>query len=243
MTSLEEPTRWTDMDELPESLLSDLSTYRDHGPSEAQVSRMLEALAEPARSGRAAEIARSSDTRLWKWGGAIVTAALVGLISWNALFGSPAETPTPTRTEVPPQAAPARPPRMPTIVEPNPNAPTTVVEPTKAEEIASQGTVKQRTRIQGSAKPNSDPAAELSILTRARRLLASAPEQSLALTEEHRSHYPKGVFAEERELLAVEALVKLARPADAQTRGRVFLRTHPGSAHGERVRVLLEPSP
>ena len=238
MASLEEPTRWSDAGELPDALLRDLSTYRDHGPSEVQVTRMLEALAEPVHGG-AVGAQGGTKLGLWKWGSAIVAVALLGLMTWNVLRDAPTESPAATHSEIPVQAAPEAPP----IAAPSPDAPAMATAPTTAEETVSPPPAPQRVRVQASSKPKSDPAAELTILTRARRLLVTAPAQSLALTEEHRTQYPKGAFAEERELLAVEALVKLARPADAQTRGRAFLRAHPGSAHAERVRILVEPSP
>jgi len=84
-----------------------------------------------------------------------------------------------------------------------------------------------------------DPLAELALLTRARRVLLSTPERTLALTEEHRRLYAHGAFAEERELLAIEALIRLGEQAAAKRRGETFLRDHPGSAHVVRVRDLL----
>jgi hypothetical protein len=243
MASLEEPTRWSDAGELPETWLGDLSTYRDQGPSEAQVSRMLEALAEPARTDDGAEGALSTKVSPWKWCGAIVAAAFIGLGLWGTLSGSPSEPPASAPTVVTPKATAVTPSSAPTRVEAASEVPASTVESRTMEDRAPHRPVPQRTHVHASGKSNSDPAAELGILTRARRLLASAPEQSLALTDAHRSHYPRGAFAEERELLAIEALVKLSRSAEAQTRGRAFLRVHPGSAHSERVRLLLEPSP
>jgi hypothetical protein len=240
MASVEEPTRWTDAGRLPEPLRDDLSAYRDLGPSEAQISRMLEALAEPARDGGAIKVSRHPKIAAWKWGGAIVAAAVLGLMGWASLFYPRVEQPTSRPTEAHSHAAPS--PNVPSVVESIPPTPAAVRVPAPAADVAAVRPAR-RTRGDRSSGPSSDPAAELSILGRARRLLASAPEQSLSLTEEHRSHYPRGAFVEERELLAIEALVKLARTMEARTRGGAFLRAHPGSAHGERVRLLLEPNP
>jgi hypothetical protein len=83
--------------------------------------------------------------------------------------------------------------------------------------------------------------AELALLTRARRVLLIEPARSLALADEHARGYPHGVFAEEREVLAVEALIRSSQLRKGKERGDRFLHTHPQSAHGVRMRELLRP--
>jgi hypothetical protein len=84
------------------------------------------------------------------------------------------------------------------------------------------------------------PAAadEVSLLVRARRLLHSQPERALALTALHSEAHPHGVFAEERELLAIEAETQLGRHELADRRIARFLATFPSSAHRNRVLAL-----
>jgi hypothetical protein len=79
---------------------------------------------------------------------------------------------------------------------------------------------------------------EVSLLVRARRLLHSQPERALALTARHADAHPRGVFAEERELLAIEAESLLGRRELADRRIARFLATFPGSAHRSRVVAL-----
>lgn len=94
---------------------------------------------------------------------------------------------------------------------------------------------------QRSAHPlAADPIAELALLERARRVMAKDPRRALQLTQEHRRHYLSGQLAEERELLAIEALVKLGDTAQAQRRARAFERTHPNSVHIRRLGVILQ---
>ena len=85
----------------------------------------------------------------------------------------------------------------------------------------------------------SDPAAELALLSRARRVLTSSPARTLALTTEHAQTYPRGVFAEEREVLAIEALVRAGQTEQAKARATAFTKAHPRSAHLERIGVIL----
>lgn len=84
-----------------------------------------------------------------------------------------------------------------------------------------------------------DPVAELTLLTRARRVLLTEPARTLSLVEEHAQHYPQGLFAEEREVLGVEALLRAKHTTEAAVRAQRFLREHSGSAHAVRMRELL----
>jgi hypothetical protein len=88
----------------------------------------------------------------------------------------------------------------------------------------------------------SDPARELALLTRAKRLLASDPAHALALAEQHAQLYPRGAFAEEREVIAIEALMRAEAREAARARAQAFRASYPRSTHLDRVRVvLLEP--
>jgi hypothetical protein len=84
-----------------------------------------------------------------------------------------------------------------------------------------------------------DPRAELSLLTPARQLLATHPLRSLALAEEHAQRFAHGAFAEERDFLRMEALLRLDRRSEAESAARVFRRQHPQSTHLERIDALL----
>lgn len=90
-----------------------------------------------------------------------------------------------------------------------------------------------------AAQPQQDLAYELRLLDAAKRLLASAPARSLALTERHARLFPAGQLAQERELLAIETLLRLGDRVRAEARGQAFLTQHPGSSHAPRVRALL----
>jgi hypothetical protein len=86
----------------------------------------------------------------------------------------------------------------------------------------------------------SGPEAELDLVQRAQAALEHRPAATLALTEQHAQTYPRGIFAQEREVLAIEALLKLARRPAALARAEEFLARYPTSPHARRVRPLLE---
>lgn len=128
--------------------------------------------------------------------------------------------PQEAQAEEPAQAQPLRTPRSLGARRRSPAASTTVVasEPVRA----------------------AHPADELALLMRARRVLLNEPARSLALADEHARDYPRGTFVEEREVLAVEALLRLGEAQQALRRGSAFLRAHPGSAHRVRILELLQ---
>lgn len=88
-----------------------------------------------------------------------------------------------------------------------------------------------------------DPEAELALLGRAQVLLDSDPGGALGVLGEHARAYSRGVFIEEREVLALEAESKLGHKALARARAERFIERFPRSAHARRVRTLLEPAP
>jgi hypothetical protein len=63
------------------------------------------------------------------------------------------------------------------------------------------------------------------------RANAARGEPALALTqtEQHRQQFPHGRLTEEREALAIRALLSLGRTADAQARAQAFRATYPNS--------------
>jgi hypothetical protein len=60
------------------------------------------------------------------------------------------------------------------------------------------------------------------------------------MTNEHAKAYPNGALAQEREVIAIEALVKLGRRDEAAKRATGFHKSFPQSSHGERVDRLIK---
>jgi hypothetical protein len=83
-------------------------------------------------------------------------------------------------------------------------------------------------------------AEEAALLERARGALASSPGEALARTEEHAARFPSGKLGMERELVAIDALRRLGRRAEARTRAESLLERAHGGLYEPRLRQLLD---
>ncbi|WP_437819433.1 hypothetical protein [Sorangium sp. So ce1078] len=81
--------------------------------------------------------------------------------------------------------------------------------------------------------------AEATLLWRARSALARDPASALALTAEHARLFPAGTMAEEREVLAILAMARLDRGAEARARASELLRRRPDSVHRGQIEDAL----
>lgn len=85
---------------------------------------------------------------------------------------------------------------------------------------------------------------EASLLARAHdELLRGAPADALGTATEHARAYPRGMLSQEREVIAIEALVALGRRDEARRRAAAFHRSYPGSSHADRVDRLAGDPP
>lgn len=67
-------------------------------------------------------------------------------------------------------------------------------------------------------------------------------EGALASAQTHASRFPSGTLAQEREVIAIEALVRLGRVPEARERAEAFGARYPTSSHLVRLQGLLHPS-
>jgi hypothetical protein len=88
-----------------------------------------------------------------------------------------------------------------------------------------------------------DPAAELALLEQAQLAIDRDPARALALAERHRARFARGQFAQEREMLAIDALLRLKRVPEARRRAAAFERANPNSSHLPRLRDRLQAAP
>ena len=72
---------------------------------------------------------------------------------------------------------------------------------------------------------------EVDFLRRAQAALASSPSEALKMANNHPSVYPRGVLAQEREVIAIDALARLGRRREAALRAEAFRSAFPRSAH------------
>jgi hypothetical protein len=225
---MKELTRWSD--DAPADYASAKRAHAELGPDAAQLSRMLARLsntvdAEDADAQTSAPSAAPYGlaSKAWRW--LFPVLALLGAGVW--LLPATDTAPKPARLPVLPSSPPAS-------TAAAPAAPA-------AERDAPIPTVKSAPRKSREGPPTApNPVAELALLERARRILAADPARTLALTDEHRRSFRPGLFAEERELLAIEALVKLKQQAGAAQRARAFSRSHPNSVHARRLQLILQ---
>lgn len=90
-------------------------------------------------------------------------------------------------------------------------------------------------------KPSADTLAEENaLIDPVRAKLESDPSAVLAATDAHQKKFPGGQLAADREYLAVRALKKLGREAEAKARGEAFLARFPTSPYASYVRKLIE---
>ncbi len=101
---------------------------------------------------------------------------------------------------------------------------------------------RERAQEQASApEPASPhpPTDEISLVRAARRALAREPEHALRLVERHRREFADGILAEEREVLAVEALAALGRRVEAEQRAHQFRAQWGQSPYRARIDAAL----
>jgi hypothetical protein len=135
---------------------------------------------------------------------------------------------------VPPSAGSPSQPSAPVEVSPTPGSAEAAPAPASVEASSSPA----------PAARNAAPAAaesEASFLERARATLATNPTRALALANLHRSRYPSGVLAQEREVIAIEALKRLGRADEAARRSGDFKSRYPGSAYGRKLDAGTSP--
>ena len=94
-----------------------------------------------------------------------------------------------------------------------------------------------------SALGATNTLAELTLLAHARRALLAQPERSLELAEQHAREFPNGTLCEEREVLAIESLLKLGLSDRARQRALLFEQRFPSSAHRAHLaRLIARPA-
>lgn len=124
----------------------------------------------------------------------------------------------------------------------NANANAREVATVAAEDLPSAPPVAQpssRAVRDGARDKTAVGSEEIGLLARAHDALRSKPAESLALCTEHEQKFPSGNFAQEREAVAIEALVYLGRTHDAEQRYARFEQRYPSSSHKIHLQSLL----
>jgi hypothetical protein len=182
----------------------------------------------------------------WLVGGLALGAGLSGLAYSVVSPNGPAPREQPAATVVlrsAPQDARAPQPEAPALVPEVPLALPSAQRSLEMRGSESQTPVAREPAASETQHSPATPAAasesELSLLKRARD---ADPTQALALTAEHARRFPAGVLEQEREVIAIDALLRLGRGDAAAQRAKRFQTHFPGSAHARRLSALFESS-
>jgi hypothetical protein len=129
-----------------------------------------------------------------------------------------------------------------TSLRPEPTVPAAPARPSSGAAPSAEPDVALRT---SSARPKPSPSlvaegpTELELLREAQRLQASEPAAALAVVARHLRLFPSGILAQEREVVAINALMRLGQREAARARAAAFLRQYPGSVHAQRIQELV----
>jgi hypothetical protein len=170
----------------------------------------------PASSGAAGLTGWIRRHPWWAVGGALALGVGGGAASGGRSRVEVVTVERPVATPAPVSRSPAS-----AWVEVPPSAPSSRPNPQSRPPVASESPVDTS---------GQHLAAESAILDVARAALARGePDQALVAVERHTSSFPRGVLREEREALAVKALVLAGRGEEARARAAAFRTRYPES--------------
>jgi hypothetical protein len=165
-------------------------------------------------------------------GGAVVVAGALALVGTQRAAVPQVDSRAPSAPSVAPLVAPA--PIPPAVAE----APARDEE--KRASQASAASAARTTPAESASASEDALAGEAKLLNQAHAVMATDPQKALAIAGEHAKRYPRGQLAAERELILVQALVKLGRVREAEARGRALRKSTPSSIYGERLDTILK---
>lgn len=236
--------RWVDDPAASEALKLALREQGEEGPTPAQRALLFEQLAGRLEGAPHEASVPPLGRPLRKLVLGSVGIVLLGSVAWWTVRTPSVSAPLPAPLSVR-AGAPAAPAHVDQLVPPKPTPQERPPAPPAPGLDQVRPAVRprpKRTIEAAPVAPRVDPALELSLLTSARRALLDQPQRALALTAEHERDYAQGLLAEEREVIAIEALLKLSRRSDAVRRAQRFVVRFPGSAQRVRLEQLLGPA-
>jgi hypothetical protein len=159
----------------------------------------------------------------WVGGGALLLAGAITLVA-RGRNHTPQTPPNPPAPVV-----------VPALPLPDPAAPvdTTTLPGSKP------APPSRSTPAEAASAPEDALAGEARLLQQAHDAMTSDPRKALAIAHEHAKRYPSGQLAAERELIMVQALMKLGRVHEAEARGRALRKSAPNSIYGDRLDAIL----
>ena len=216
----------------------------------ALATRLPQAVVVGAAAGTAggalAKVATSKAIALGVLAKSVLAIAVVGSVAavgvtrpWKSLReGAPpvvASTREVSQAAAPPPIAraPVTPADLPVAVDEAPSPPPPRAPAPRARSLPSASAPSPSSPV----PPETTLQTESASLLRGRQLLRSGDcEGALTQLQESAARFPRGGLAQEREVLAVEALACVGRAPEAAARADAFLHDHPASAHAPKVR-------
>jgi hypothetical protein len=226
-----DPPRLLDLEGLPPELEASLLDAAQDGLDEGSVARVTEGVIGDLGLGATAG---SGGAGVLGSVGAKVLAGVVGVgvLVGGVWLGTRSEGPHVQEPAVPVVVDVAQEAPVPLNVEP-------VLEPPTP--VQSSKEVKESPRPPRNvvAPPPTESASSLAeehrLLRAARGALPADPGRALALTREHERRFPRGVLAQEREVIAIRAMALMGDRDGARKKAEGFDEAYPGSPHRDRV--------
>lgn len=230
-----EPKRWLESGDAGEDELALLRAARSPVP--------LSAAARRRSSHRVAALGVVPVAAAFGWWPALALGAVLGaggsLIVTRLVASDPASS----------EPSSARHPIASSATAPLPEAPSLEQQPSEAP-LPSQRAAPEPAPRAPVAAPLAAPSAsesasadalqqEIQLLELARRNLASSPGAARRALLDHELRFPSGHLRIERELLLVDALVRLGRRPEAEARAESLERQNPNSLYRERLDQIL----
>ncbi|MBM4779923.1 MAG: hypothetical protein GQE15_19635 [Archangiaceae bacterium] len=194
--------------------------------------------APAAPAGGAATVAATSGVvKAIVAAGVISVGAVVATVTLREPAAPPiVVAPTPVIATAPVVPKEPEPAIAPAIVEPAKAPPPPVVRPAVVRPAPAPPPVDTKP----APPPPPSPDAELTALDDAiAAARAGRPAQALVAVEAHVASWPDSPLAQEREVIAIEALLSLGRRDDARTRLSAFRSKWPTSTHLVRLESML----
>jgi hypothetical protein len=239
MSEPSDPLRFSDAE--PSSELGRLMTSAQRDlPSDADLAALAERLGSVLGPAHGRPPVPRGYSMLAKLGVATGLAALIAA----GLFAARKHPGTPTPAPVASPALVASPRLAPEIAAAAPASDTAIAlniapvasgaSPATARSSTAPSPKSAAEPAKSGARPLDGPSEPV-LLEHARRVLASDPSAALALTNQDATLFPHGILAQEREVIAIEALRRLNRTAEADRRAATFAKAFPGSVHQRAV--------
>lgn len=240
MAELKDPKRLWESEATPPALRDWLDRARNDAlgaDAMAELVNRVESLAsQPALPGAPARSFGFKALSL------LAVAGAGAAVIWFLLRSSPSEHAISVRT-APSVSSSAPPPAVSVAPSASAESIASAAEPLPAPSATAKRASSASSAPSVAASITPSPRGdEFQLLRNARSALASTPTRALSLTSEHERLFPSGMLTQEREAIAIEALLRLGRRVEADARAERFLARFPTSPYRARIESARKAS-